>query len=77
MTLRWLQNDFLSPECCLFVAGGPRVIPAVQKAVDIAREKGAFVVWVHYLSCKQSLFCFSKSAFRLDVRISNALKNVV
>jgi nicotinamidase-related amidase len=41
-----MQNDFLSPECCLFVAGGPRVIPAVQKAVDIAREKGAFVVWV-------------------------------
>ena len=33
----------------LFVPGGPAVIPAVQKAVDIARQKGAFVVWVRVL----------------------------
>jgi len=41
-----MQNDFLSPEAALFVAGGPSIIPAVLKAVEIAREKGAFVVWV-------------------------------
>ncbi|KAG0629432.1 hypothetical protein M758_1G103400 [Ceratodon purpureus] len=41
-----MQKDFLSPDSCLFVAGGPAVIPAVVEAVDIARKKGAFIVWV-------------------------------
>jgi len=41
-----MQKDFLDPKSVLFVPGGPAVIPAVQKAVDIARQKGAFVVWV-------------------------------
>ena len=44
-----LQKDFLDPKSVLFVPGGPAVIPAVQKAVDIARQKGAFVVWVRVL----------------------------
>lgn len=47
---RGLQNDFLSPESSLFVAGGPAVIPAVAESVEIARKKGAFVVWVLLLS---------------------------
>ncbi|CAK9204848.1 unnamed protein product [Sphagnum troendelagicum] len=41
-----MQKDFLDPEGSLFVRGGPSVIPAVKKAVSIAREKGAFIVWV-------------------------------
>ncbi len=41
-----MQKDFLDPEGSLFVHGGPSVIPAVKKAVSIAREKGAFIVWV-------------------------------
>jgi nicotinamidase-related amidase len=44
-----VQKDFLDPEGSLFVRGGPSVIPAVKKAVSIAREKGAFIVWVCFL----------------------------
>ncbi len=44
-----MQKDFLDPEGSLFVRGGPSVIPAVKKAVSIAREKGAFIVWVCFL----------------------------
>lgn len=50
LTVLWLQNDFLSPEASLFVAGGPAVVPAVVKAVEIARAKGALVVWVPLLT---------------------------
>ncbi|KAJ7528152.1 hypothetical protein O6H91_16G087400 [Diphasiastrum complanatum] len=41
-----MQNDFILPGGPVCVAGGADIVPAVQKAVEVAREKGAFVVWV-------------------------------
>ncbi|KAL4190474.1 hypothetical protein AMTRI_Chr07g24960 [Amborella trichopoda] len=41
-----MQNDFILPGGSMHVAGGQSVIPAVKKAVAIARERGALIVWV-------------------------------
>lgn len=40
-----MQNDFIHPGP-LCVNGGTAIIPAVKKAVSVARDKGALVVWV-------------------------------
>ncbi|BBN13245.1 hypothetical protein MPTK1_6g01980 [Marchantia polymorpha subsp. ruderalis] len=41
-----MQNDFIQAGGPLHVAGGEAVVAEVKKAVIIAREKGAHVIWV-------------------------------
>ena len=39
-----VQNDFADPEGSLSVAGAPDVIPVINRAIDLARRRGALVV---------------------------------
>ncbi|KAJ4962102.1 hypothetical protein NE237_022012 [Protea cynaroides] len=41
-----MQNDFILPGTPLQVAGGQAIIPNVIKAVEVARQRGIFVIWV-------------------------------
>ncbi|GLJ29906.1 hypothetical protein SUGI_0591250 [Cryptomeria japonica] len=41
-----MQNDFILPGGPMYIPMGASVVPAIKEAVDFAREKGAFVVWV-------------------------------
>ncbi|XP_077219107.1 putative inactive nicotinamidase At3g16190 [Tasmannia lanceolata] len=41
-----MQNDFILPESPIHVAGGLPIVPAVVKAVERARKRGIFVIWV-------------------------------
>ncbi|KAE8801030.1 hypothetical protein D1007_23364 [Hordeum vulgare] len=47
-----MQKDFLDTAMCspVLVAGGEAAVPAVVEAVDVAWERGIFVVWVQQLS---------------------------
>ncbi|KAL4190476.1 hypothetical protein AMTRI_Chr07g24980 [Amborella trichopoda] len=42
----FLANDFILPGGSMHVGGGQSIVPAVEKAVAIARERGALIVWV-------------------------------
>lgn len=35
----------------MLVNGGRAIVPNVTKAVQVARERGILVVWVHSLPC--------------------------
>ncbi|XP_077219119.1 putative inactive nicotinamidase At3g16190 isoform X2 [Tasmannia lanceolata] len=41
-----MQNDFILPGAPMHVAGGPAIVPAVVKAVEIARDHGISIIWV-------------------------------
>lgn len=41
-----MQRDFLSPSSPLFVAGGPSIVPAAQRAVQAARMANVTVIHV-------------------------------
>ncbi|KAL5729156.1 hypothetical protein ACHQM5_002144 [Ranunculus cassubicifolius] len=41
-----MQKDFIVPNGLLRVNGGEAIVPSVIKAVDVARQRGALVVWV-------------------------------
>eukprot|EP00271_Cylindrocystis_brebissonii_P003393 TRINITY_DN1431_c0_g1_i1.p1 TRINITY_DN1431_c0_g1~~TRINITY_DN1431_c0_g1_i1.p1 ORF type:complete len:198 (-),score=34.95 TRINITY_DN1431_c0_g1_i1:262-855(-) len=48
-----MQNDFLVEGACMKVEGGLAIVPAVQRTVEVARAKGAHVIWVvreHHVS---------------------------
>ncbi|TVU32586.1 hypothetical protein EJB05_24323, partial [Eragrostis curvula] len=43
----WLQKEFVHPAMSrLALSAGEDILPAVAKAVTVARERGVFVVWV-------------------------------
>lgn len=46
-----LQKDFVDPamRSPMLVDGGQAVVPTVAEAVAVARERGIYVVWVHFL----------------------------
>ncbi|KAG2657760.1 probable inactive nicotinamidase At3g16190 isoform X1 [Panicum virgatum] len=43
-----MQKEFVDPamSSLAFLAGGEAILPAVTQAVELARERGIFVVWV-------------------------------
>ncbi|XP_068653441.1 probable inactive nicotinamidase At3g16190 isoform X2 [Aristolochia californica] len=41
-----MQNDFILPGGPMHVAGGEEIVPCVIKTIQVARERGIFVVWV-------------------------------
>lgn len=41
-----MQNDFIQPGGPLHVRGGEAIVPSVIKAVDVARKRGIFIIWV-------------------------------
>lgn len=41
-----MQQDFLSPTSPLFVAGGPAIVPALQRALKAARSAGEPIIHV-------------------------------
>uniref|UniRef100_K3YW12 Isochorismatase-like domain-containing protein n=1 Tax=Setaria italica TaxID=4555 RepID=K3YW12_SETIT len=43
-----MQKEFVDPAMSspAFLAGGEKIIPAVAEAVELARKRGIFVVWV-------------------------------
>lgn len=48
-----MQNDFIIMGGPMWVKGGAAIVPAVQRAVSFAREKGSLIVWVvreHHIS---------------------------
>ena len=44
------QNDFIKEGGPTHVAGGAAIVPAVAKAVEIARRRGLLVVWVPFFT---------------------------
>lgn len=45
--LQWLQKEFVDPAMSsLALLAGKAILPAVTEAVELARERGIFVVWV-------------------------------
>ncbi|KAI5079283.1 hypothetical protein GOP47_0004762 [Adiantum capillus-veneris] len=41
-----MQNDFIVPGGPMWVKGGAAIVPAVQRAITFAREKGTLIIWV-------------------------------
>ncbi|KAF6164453.1 hypothetical protein GIB67_025279 [Kingdonia uniflora] len=41
-----MQKDFILPKGLLCVNGGKAIVPAVVKAVEVARKRGILVVWM-------------------------------
>ncbi|KAG0503470.1 hypothetical protein HPP92_003542 [Vanilla planifolia] len=41
-----MQNDFILPGGPMHVAGGKAIVPAVIRAVSVARKRGISVIWV-------------------------------
>ncbi|KAK8936016.1 hypothetical protein KSP39_PZI013544 [Platanthera zijinensis] len=41
-----MQNDFILPSSPTHVAGGLAIVPAVIRAVSVARDRGISVIWV-------------------------------
>ncbi|XP_058074306.1 probable inactive nicotinamidase At3g16190 isoform X2 [Magnolia sinica] len=41
-----MQNDFIKAGGPMHVGGGQAIVPSVIKAVQVARQRGIFVIWV-------------------------------
>lgn len=62
------QKDFIEDEGLMRVDGGKAIVPNVVKAVQVARQRGIFVIWVRF-----SILPFSSSFLTLETWLKNVV----